>query len=55
MIIMVFVNNILFLYWRELKLHADQVIASLQAKYNFYNLGDASTFLGIQIQHDRAN
>jgi hypothetical protein len=55
MIIMVFVNDVLFLYQRELKSHADQVIAGLQAKYNFRDLGDASTFLGIQIRRDRAN
>jgi hypothetical protein len=55
MIIIVFVDDVLFLYWRELKSHADQVIAGLQAKYNFHDLGDASTFLGIQIWCDRAN
>jgi hypothetical protein len=47
MIIMVFVDDVLFLYRRELKSHADQVIAGLRAKYDFCDLGDASTFLGI--------
>jgi hypothetical protein len=47
MIIMVFVDDVLFLYRRELKSYADQVIAGLRAKYDFRDLGDASTFLGI--------
>ncbi|KAF7134045.1 hypothetical protein CNMCM5793_005625 [Aspergillus hiratsukae] len=53
-VVLVFVDDILFLYRPESKKHADSLIRKLQGKYEFRNLGEGDNFLGIKITRDRA-
>jgi hypothetical protein len=48
-VVLVFVNNILFLYCPESKKHADNLIQKLQECYEFCDLGEGESFLNIKI------
>ncbi|KAF7174442.1 hypothetical protein CNMCM5623_007239 [Aspergillus felis] len=52
-VVLVFVDDILFLYRPESKKHADNLIRKLQERYEFRDLGEGDSFLNIKITRDR--
>lgn len=52
-VVLVFMDDILFLYHHKSKKHADNLIWKLQKQYKFQDLGEGDSFLNIKITRDQ--